>query len=1210
MNNGQRFFTDRYEFRNRLEEGGSGTVFQVFDRRRGHDVALKRLQLPDANSLYRIKREFRTLKPLSHPNLIKLYDLVCDGTQSFFTMDFLRGWHYDNYVLGFSNKGSVSYRFDDDIVPRLAASLSQLVDAIETVHDHGIVHRDIKPANVMVLRGGRVILLDFGYALRDAPVMLKTQDFAGTPVFMSPEHMEGQADARSDWYSVGVMLRRMFFELTEKFLTPPLGLRELVNGLTKSNPEERFNGREIRTWLANIKTESSTSFCPGSKKTNRIFVAREPELDKLQVALKAVLRQQTPRLVKILGPSGIGKSSLIETFLTQSERSGITTLTLKGSCHLHEDIHFRSLDGLVDDLTRYLATCSKTERDLFRPDHCEALLRLFPVFGRIFEFAHDPTTGAEDVAELATNASLALRELLTRVSNKYTTIIWIDDIQWADSDSLNILQQILSPPDPPNMLVIFSFREDPTNSEPSESHYQLLLDKLITKTQIQPETIELQALSDEESRALLNTLSATQLHAPNIQQIENTLNFCRGNPLFLTQFAADNNSAKNNSTSSWINSRLLRLEPNMRQLLDTIAVAGHPLSTEVIRTLYPTVLPNLEALCEDKLLKVSFHQKSAGYDIYHHWIGEIIVNAVDKKKQQQLHLDIANATRSNPSTSPADLVMHYQKAGQTDLAARFALDAAESAHHALGFDRAGDLFAEAWHLRGNRNQDWWILKRQAEALASGGHALEAAATFLKAENCIGDNSELENERLHLAVNKALYSLYGGDPGAKQSFLQAAKLLGFTPLQGKHWVAIFRRLRFIFITPSIDERYTDSNLTERSNLLWNLARGASIVDHRMYLQLGLFWLKHALKSGDRLEAGYAMGTEATMLSFLGWPFRRASHRFMHRCERWLSDSHDSFDKARVANWWATIYYNEGRWRKCADRLASIEPIMVTEHPTQRRPLTIVRTYLFTSLSMMGELQELISRLPALVDDARRRNDHSSIATCHLGVTSLAWFAADRTNEIQSAILELAPNIEQGRYGVHRFDVVIARVWLSLYQGDIRAAADYIDNAWSSFEKSGLLSMTYFGVILRTVACVTLISLCKLEQSPVLAKKAEALISTLEGYKIAYATSLACFLRAELAIYQNNLKKSRRLLKRAIAGLAQNNMHLHALAAEYRLAEISYGTPDHRTLSRTIERLKLHGVVNAGAFLRIYLPGVSVYPLDQANSPPLLQDSNIV
>src|ERR1019366_3989958 len=173
----------RFDLVGRLGEGGSGVVYDAFDRERGARVALKMLRHVNPENLARLKREFRTVQDVHHANLVRLGDLVFDNDEWCFTMELVEGHDFIEYVptrglrrrerpdtspdagaLGLAStepagRPAPGPEFDE---PRTRDALRQLADALTALHGAGLVHRDVKPSNVRVARDGRAVLLDFG----------------------------------------------------------------------------------------------------------------------------------------------------------------------------------------------------------------------------------------------------------------------------------------------------------------------------------------------------------------------------------------------------------------------------------------------------------------------------------------------------------------------------------------------------------------------------------------------------------------------------------------------------------------------------------------------------------------------------------------------------------------------------------------------------------------------------------------------------------------------------------------------------------------------------------------------------------------------------------------------------------------------------------------------------------------------------------------
>ena len=193
---------NRYLIHSRLARGGMSTVYLSTDQRLERDVALKVMHphmAGDPQFLDRLGREAKAAARLSHPHVVGVLDQGEDGRIAYLVMEYIKG-HTLRDVL--NEKGAFS--------PRLALALiDPVVEGLGAAHAAGLLHRDIKPENVLIADDGRIKLGDFGLA-RAISTSTSTGALIGTVAYLSPELVLGkQADARSDIYSVGIMLYEM-----------------------------------------------------------------------------------------------------------------------------------------------------------------------------------------------------------------------------------------------------------------------------------------------------------------------------------------------------------------------------------------------------------------------------------------------------------------------------------------------------------------------------------------------------------------------------------------------------------------------------------------------------------------------------------------------------------------------------------------------------------------------------------------------------------------------------------------------------------------------------------------------------------------------------------------------------------------------------------------------------------------------------------------
>ena len=194
----------RYEIQEIIGVGGMAVVYKARDNVEDRIVAIKILKdefTSNEEFIRRFKNESKAIAMLSHPNIVKVFDVSFGDLIQYIVMEYIDGITLKEFI---ERQGSL--RWKDAVHFTL-----QILKGLQHAHDKGIVHRDVKPQNIMVLPDGTIKVTDFGIARFARSEQRTITDKAiGSVHYISPEQARGEkTDEKADVYSVGVMLYEM-----------------------------------------------------------------------------------------------------------------------------------------------------------------------------------------------------------------------------------------------------------------------------------------------------------------------------------------------------------------------------------------------------------------------------------------------------------------------------------------------------------------------------------------------------------------------------------------------------------------------------------------------------------------------------------------------------------------------------------------------------------------------------------------------------------------------------------------------------------------------------------------------------------------------------------------------------------------------------------------------------------------------------------------
>jgi len=1080
---------DRYEIVRLMGSGAMGLVYEVFDPMRGEQVALKILRGHSPRALTLFKREFRALSRITHPNLVGLYELGRDQYQFFFTMELIRGVTLLKYLWA---TDPAEHSPDDELrltpvadFARLRGVFAQLVDGIQALHQAHKLHRDIKPTNVMVTHRGRVVLMDFGFVGDESVGTLESTAgsmVVGTPAYMAPEQaLGGPRTPPSDYYSLGATLymaltghvpfhghdlaAMMQLKQTELPIPPralvtgvPDDLEALCMQLLRPTPGERPSGAELLGLLHHAAEVSHTRggahLSPAATHVGaRRFIGRAAEVDALRRAYALVCTEGRPSVILVRGHAGLGKSALIR-HVTDELRS--TAVVLRARCYERDGVPLKALDSLVDALARHL-------RQHPRPELAPAVAALAPLFPVLQTGDHDhdgpgPARPGPDSllrargargalaqsfaerpaqpSELGAEAFAALRLLLARLTAPRPLVLWIDDLQWGDVDSVRALQRLLAPPDPPPVLLIASYRSEDSHTSPALH----ALEDMSKTPGVGLQIIELAPLDPDETLALAAAVLGADTAAGRLTQLAAE---AQGSPQFLhdlARFVAHGSTAAPEVTlDELLEIRIGRLGDAQRRLLDLVAVAGAPLpATLALRAAeaQQDARAVVHPLLGMGLLRSLSAADGERLDTLHERTREVVLAQLDGSALRVLHATLAAALALEPAPDPEQLSRLFRGAGDLPRALHYAEAAARIALDAGQFERAAELLLRAAELGPGEASRFHF--ERAVALARAGRSRAAAEAYLAARTGADEPAALR----YAAAAATLLLTSGHLEAGREVLASSFPAAGLTPpvasVRGK-LASLWRRGRIATRGIHWQERPITAIppvALGRVDLLRAAALGAMATDPGIAADVQAQHLLLALQTGEPVRIGRALALEAAHAAYTaphgsaGWARAETLLAEARALAERLGDGETAFlaDLAGLLTPALDLHALRARAEALAD-----SPHADLALPYAR---ACVQFHVLRTLAALGDWQTLAHRLPAVLTAARGSDDRCALVWLH----GLELWLRLTQGDLEGARRSLAdadaawPYSPAHGYHVQHLQLAEARVALHLYAGE--------------------------------------------------------------------------------------------------------------------------------------------------------------------------------
>ncbi|MBE8986735.1 ATP-binding sensor histidine kinase [Nostoc sp. LEGE 12450] len=563
-----------YQVSEELYNGSRTLVYQAVRETDQQPVVIKLLKNPYPSfiELLSFRNQYTIAKNLNLPGIIQTYSLET---------------YQNGYALVMEDFGGISLK-QWGTVPTviefllLAIALCNILDILIR---HRIIHKDIKPANILINPETRDIkLIDFSIASllpRETQTLKSLNVLEGTLGYLSPEQtgrMNRGIDYRTDFYSLGVTFYELLtgqlpfqsndpMELVHCHIAklPPLVheinpeiapiLSEIVSKLMAKNAEDRYQSAfglkyDLETCLHQLQqTGKIESFPIGQRDVSDRFIipeklyGREEEVKTLLEAFDRVTnhqmvteRSRSTELMLVAGFSGIGKTAIInEVHKPIAEQRGYF---IKGKFdQFNRNIPFSAFVQTFRDLMGQLSCENDTQLLAWKTrilaalgDNGQVIIEVIPeleqIIGQQLPAPNLSGTAAQNRFNL-----LFQKFIQVFTTKEHPLVIFLDDLQWADSASLNLMQLLMNNSDGGYLLLIGAYRDN----EVTAAHPLMLTLEEIVKAKVTINTITLAPLSTASLNQLVaDTLSCSEEVAQPLTQL--VYQKTQGNPFFSTQF--------------------------------------------------------------------------------------------------------------------------------------------------------------------------------------------------------------------------------------------------------------------------------------------------------------------------------------------------------------------------------------------------------------------------------------------------------------------------------------------------------------------------------------------------------------------------------------------------------------------------------------------------------------------------------------------------
>ncbi|MFA5116737.1 MAG: AAA family ATPase, partial [Candidatus Omnitrophota bacterium] len=793
-------------------------------------------------TLLRFKREQEQISKLNHPNLLKIY-----SQGEFEGQDYVVSEYFESGPL--SKLLSLPQNIGQPLpIDSAVDIILQLSSALDVAHQSSILHQALQPQSILITQDLRMVkLASFGYnLLTDISRITEPNEIISTFGYLSPESsgiLRKPIDARSDIYSLGVLFYQLVTgrlpylaqdvsSLIHQHIAQvpdlpskandqiPLVIENIILRLIAKDPQDRYQslsglvfdlmeyqnqrskGKQLVDFeIARFDKLRQVSF-------NTRLIGRDKELSQLKSSLDQT-KQGQGSLAFVFGEPGIGKSRLVDEL--RAHIHGLNGLFCGGKCYQYEfrtpyKVFAEAIDAYIEKVKRL----TKQEQELHIKRIKETLGELgaevVKIAPNIVDLIGTPPKLVDlDPEKEKIRFLITITNFLTSLGSKETPLLmFLDDLQWVDDGSLEILKRIAEKLTDTSILLIISYRDN----EVEQSHplAQLILSLKSQNTPLSEIPVRAFSLNETSQMVSQVLIEKEQAILPLAKELNER---AKGNPFFTLEllhtlvdsniiylqdnhYVYDLNNLQAVSLPTTIVEAALKrmrdLTEEEQEIISYASIMGKEIDftllTELANKPTDKIINSLEEGIQNQLL---FRDLTGQENIFfmHDRIREAFYERVPKEERTPLHKHIAEVleeqNKDNPAVVIYDLAHHFSEGGVEDKALKYSVPAAHKAQSSYAHNLAITLYNDAKKIlekQGNTKSTVYIevLENLGEVYRLAGEFDLSLTSLKEAEVLIPSTDTLHKAQVFSAMGYVILD-NGKIEESGQIFEQALQVLG-------------------------------------------------------------------------------------------------------------------------------------------------------------------------------------------------------------------------------------------------------------------------------------------------------------------------------------------------------------------------------------------------------------------------------------------------